>query len=263
VKVILILLLVIVLIYYGLYFVLRGPRSTNVQLIAHRGGPEHNPENTMAAFQHAIDAGADWIEFDVQRTRDDVLVIIHDKTVDRTTNGSGKVGELTLEQIRALNAGNGEQVPTFEQVIALAKSAGVGIIPEAKHTGLYPGLGEQMAAAIEAGDYVNRTALQSFDLGTLVAVQEKNPEQAVCPLFGLWQFDLSEPEPSDAKVLCPMGEMVLLNPWMIRQAHQAGRQVYVWFGVIESPLVMRIMLAMGADGLMVDDPDALAEILDR
>lgn len=259
----LIVLLAIPLIYYGLYFTLRGPLSPTAQLIAHRGGRVSCPENTLAAFRHAIDAGADWIEFDVQRTRDGVLVVIHDETVDRTTNGTGKVGELTLEQIQALDAGNGEQVPTFEQVIVLAKESGVGIMPEAKSPGLYPGLGEQMIAAIETGDYVDHTLLQSFDPGTLANVRQANAEQAECPLYGLWQFDLSKPEPSDAEFLCPMAEMALLNPWMIRQAHQDGRQVYVWFGIIESPLMLRTMLAMGADGLMVDDPVALAEILDR
>ena len=60
-----------------------------------------------------------------------------------------------------------------------------------------------------------------------------------------------------------MAEMVLLYPWMIRQAHNDGKEVFVWFGIIENPLVMRIMLAMGADGLMVDDPVALAEIIGR
>jgi glycerophosphoryl diester phosphodiesterase len=259
----LIIVLVVLSIYYGLYFILRGTSSATVQLIAHRGGSVNYPENTMAAFQHAIDIGADWIEFDVQRTRDDVLVVIHDETVDRTTNGSGKVGGLTLEQIQALDAGNGEQVPTFEQVIALAKVAGVGIMPEAKSPGLYPGIEEQMVAAIEAEGYVERTVLQSFDHDTLVAVRQKNQQQTVCPLYGLWKFDLSEPEPSDAEIVCPMVEMVLLNPWMIRQAHRDGRKVYVWFGVIERPFVMSIVLAMGADGLMVDAPVALAEILGR
>jgi glycerophosphoryl diester phosphodiesterase len=60
-----------------------------------------------------------------------------------------------------------------------------------------------------------------------------------------------------------MAEMVLLYPWMIRQAHNDGKEVFVWFGIVENPLVMRIMLAMGADGLMVDDPVALAEIIGR
>ena len=219
------------------------------------------PENTMAAFQNAIVLGVDWLEFDVQRTQDNLLVVFHDETVDRTTNGSGPVSEMTLEQIQALDAGNGEKVPTFEQVIALAEQNDVGIMPEAKSPHLYPGLAEQMLATLEDHNYVDKTVLQSFDSDSLMVVHQNNPELALCLLYGLWQFDLSGKESHDSEFVCPMAEMVLLYPWMIRQAHQDGRQAYVWFGIIESPLMMRIMLAMGADGLMVDDLVALAVMI--
>lgn len=95
-------------------------------LCAHRGASETHPENTIPAFQEAIAAGAQMIEFDVQLTKDSVLVIMHDETVDRTTNGKGKVSELTLAQIRQLDAGgkkatrfSGTHVPTFEEVLAV------------------------------------------------------------------------------------------------------------------------------------------------
>jgi glycerophosphoryl diester phosphodiesterase len=256
-------LILLVFAYYGFYIVLRGQVTATPQLIAHRGGPAYNPENPLTAFQYAIDAGVDWIEFDVQRTQDYVLVVIHDSTVDRTTSGSGNVGELTLDEIQGLDAGNGEQVPTLDQVIALAKQANVGIMPEVKSPELYPRIAEQMVAAIEVEGYTDRAVMQSFDSGSLVVVREKSSEQAVCPLHGLWQFDLSNPKSLDSEMVCPMAEMVLLYPWMIRQAHREGKDVYVWFGIIEKPVVIRILLAMGADGLMVDDPIALAEIIKR
>jgi len=254
-------LLILILIYYGLFFVLQGPQTPNPQIIAHRGGPVYNPENTMKAFQAAIESGVDWIEFDVQRSHDNVLVVIHDETVDRTTNGIGPVGQMTLEQIQALDAGEGEQVPTFKQVIEMAKQKDIGILPEAKSPELYPGLAEEILKVVEIEDYLDRTVLQSFDWDSLVAVRQQNPALAVCPLSGLWQFDLSNLQPNDAEIICPMAEMVLLYPWMIQQAQREGREVFVWFGVIESPLMMRLMLAMNADGLIVDDPAALAEIL--
>ncbi len=259
----LLVLIAIPLIYYGLYFLLREPLPTEPQLIAHRGGPVYAPENTLPAFLNAIKVGADWIEMDVQRTQDGVLVVFHDETVDRTTDGTGNVGDLTLEQIRALDAGNGEQVPTFTEVIALAREAGVGLLPEAKSPHLYPGVANDMLGALEEGDYLHRTAIQSFDPVVLETIQTISPATQVCPLYGLWGLNLGDPRPISADVLCPMAEMVILNPWMIRQAHKDGREVFVWFGVIEHPLTMRFLLALGADGLMVDDPLALAEILDR
>ena len=259
----LLLLILIPLIYYGLYFVLRGQLSSDPQLIAHRGGPAYEPENTLSAFHNAIEVGADWIEMDIQRTQDGVLVVIHDETVDRTTDGTGKVEDLTLEQIRTLDAGNGEQVPTFEEVIALAREAGVGLLPEAKSPYLYPGIEAEMVEALIEGGYVQETVIQSFEPGALETIQRINPDIQVCPLYGLWVLDLSDPRPSEANTLCPMAEMVILNPWMIRQARAEEREVFVWFGVIEHPVVMRFILALGADGLMVDDPVALAEVLGR
>lgn len=95
-------------------------------LCAHRGASETHPENTLPAFMEAIAAGAQMIEFDIQFTKDSVLVIMHDETVDRTTNGKGKVSDLTFQQIRQLDAGAGKgkqfagtQVPTFDEVLAI------------------------------------------------------------------------------------------------------------------------------------------------
>lgn len=254
-------LLILIFAYYGLFFVFQGPRTPNPQIIAHRGGSVYYPENTLKAFQFAIDSGADWIEFDVQRSQDNVLVVIHDETVDRTTSGTGLVGQMTLEQIQTLDAGEGEQVPTFKQVIEMAKQHDIGILPEAKSPELYPDLAKEILETVENEEYLERTVMQSFEADSLVTVRQQNPDLAICPLFGLWQFDLSNPQLNDAEIVCPMAEMVLLYPWMIQKAQREGRQVFVWFGIIESPLMMRLMLAMNANGLMVDDPVALVEIL--
>ena len=255
------LIILIPVLYYGLYFILRGRRTAQPQLIAHRGGRATTPENTMAAFLNAIALEADWLEFDVQRTRDGVLVVFHDVTVERTTNGKGRVGDLTFEELRKLNAGNGEVVPAFREVIALAKQAGVGILPELKSPRLYPGIEAELLREIKEAGYLERTGIQSFDHEVLNAVYASDPQSRVYPLYGLWKLSLSNPKVAFAQTQCPMAEMVLLNPWMIRQAHSQGRQVYAWFFVLEHPLVMRILLAMGVDGLMVDNPAALRRIL--
>jgi len=259
----LLIIITIPLLHYLIFFMFRGPLPSEPQLIAHRGGPVYRPENTIAAFRNAIDIGVDWIEMDVQRTKDGVLVVFHDETVERTTNGEGSVADLTFDEIRALDAGNGEQVPTFQEVIALAKESGVGILPEAKSPQLYPGMDAEMVAEIVQNDYVEETVIQSFDHDTLEEIHQINADMQLCPLYGLWKLNLNNPNPADASTLCPMSEMVILNPWMIKQAHAQGKDVYVWFGVFENKAIARLMLAMGVDGLMVDDPVALAEILGR
>ncbi len=110
-----------------LYNVLCVAQSANLAskgICAHRGANKTHPENTLAAFNEAIRLGAHMIEFDVQLTKDNKLVIMHDETVDRTTNGSGRVSELTFEEIRKLDAGSwksdffaGEKVPTLQEVL--------------------------------------------------------------------------------------------------------------------------------------------------
>ena len=255
-------LLVIPILYYGAYLLMRGARPENPQLIAHRGGTVAAPENTLAAFENAIRQGADWLEFDVQRTSDGVLVVFHDETVDRTTDGSGRLTDLTFEQVRALDAGNGERVPTFDEVISLARSAEVGIMPEAKFPERLPGLATEMLTALETQGYLPGAIVQSFPVDPLAEIRAANSRAQVCRLTGLWVLSLSDLQPADAQFACPMAEMLILNPWMIRQAHQDGRKVYPFFGMIEHPLTMRLLLLLGVDGLMVDDPAALKAILD-
>ncbi|MBE6665796.1 MAG: hypothetical protein E7603_06220 [Ruminococcaceae bacterium] len=93
----------------------------NIFVAAHRGWRSRYPENTMEAFRAAVELGVDQIETDVRITKDGELVLIHDDKVDRTTNGSGKVCEKTLAELRALDAGNGEKIPTLMELMELVK----------------------------------------------------------------------------------------------------------------------------------------------
>jgi glycerophosphoryl diester phosphodiesterase len=245
-------------IYYGMHITFRTPPLTPTQLIAHRGGPKHAPENSLAAFRQAVAQGVDWLEFDVQMTQDGVLVIIHDETVDRTTGGTGAVRDLTLAQIRALDAGSGEKVPTFKEAVELAKAHGVKILPEIKSAYLYPGIEEKMLQELDEADYLDQTIIQSFEAASLDTLHRLNPQAQLGALYGLWPFSVSAP-PGDAQFVCPMGEMVLLNPGIIRQAHGEGRQVFIWFGLLENPWLFNVMRFLGAEGLMSDDPVMLRE----
>jgi len=251
-------LVLVLLIYYGVQILLRTPAltATALQNIAHRGGSTSAPENTLAAFRTAITQGADWLEFDVQMTKDGALVVIHDETVDRTTDGTGAVHDLTLEQIRSLDAGQGEKVPTFEEVLELAKANREKILPETKSAHLYPGIEEKILQSLQRANYLDQTVIQSFEADSLEKLAHLDPHAKLCALYGLWKLSVSLP-PGDAKYVCPMAEMVLLNPGIIRQAHREGRQVFIWFEVIENPLGLSFMRFFGADGLIVEDPTSL------
>jgi glycerophosphoryl diester phosphodiesterase len=103
-------------------------RRMPIQCFAHRGYSGLYPENTMLSLQKAVDVRVDIIEFDVRMSRDGVLIVIHDATVDRTTNGSGLVSDMTIKKIQSLDAGSGERIPTFMEVIGeMAGKIGMNI----------------------------------------------------------------------------------------------------------------------------------------
>lgn len=251
------------LVYYGAYFILRGRRPARPLLIAHRCGPKYAPENTLAAARNAIAAGADMLECDVQRSRDGALVVIHDETVDRTTNGSGRVQDLLLNEIQGLDAGAGERIPTFKEFADLACEHGIAILPELKSPRLYPGIEADLVDTINQVGYCARTCVQSFDPASLDAVHKANANQMIWRLYGLGQFNISHPQPAQVETVCPMAEMTLLYPWMIRQAHKHGKKVVVWYLFLENNLVSRLLLVFGVDGLIVDDPVAAGRLMGR
>ena len=257
-----VIIIAVPLIYFTVQVVMRTPHQMDTQVIAHRGGPVYAPENTLAAFRSAIAQSVDWLELDVQMTKDGELVVIHDETVDRTTDGTGAVRDLTLEQIRQLDAGQGEQIPTFKEVVELAKASGVKLLPETKSAHLYPGIEEKLLQVLDESDYLDQTTIQSFEAESLETLHRLNPNARLCALYGLWQLSVSNP-PGDAQFVCPMAEMVLLNPYMIRQAHSQGRAAFIWFGVLQNPFMYKAMRFFGADGLISDDPLALQAALGR
>jgi glycerophosphoryl diester phosphodiesterase len=245
---------ILVAAWYGVAWVRHIPAEGPAAAIAHRGGPATTgtAEGTLGAFRAALDAGADWLEFDVRSTSDGMLVVMHDETVDRTTDGTGPVSSLTLEEVRALDAGGGAQVPTVEEVVALAASAGVRVLPEVKDGAADPAVAGQLVEVLRAAGYLDQAVIQSSDAGTLVRLRDIAPEADTCWITGLWQLDLSSP-PADAAYVCPMGEMLLLNPDSIRGAHAAGRRVFAWWSRAESGATDAILEAYGVDGLIVDD----------
>jgi len=253
--------LMLVIIYYAAFFLLRGPFPAQQLLVAHRGDHVTAPENTLSAFRSAINRGADVLEFDVQMTKDGALIVIHDETVDRTTDGTGPVRDLNLAEISALDAGDGEHVPTFTEVIQFAKENEIPIMPEAKSPELYPGLGPKMVDELVAAGYLDQAIIQSFSPETLAEIRAHNPDSQYCLLTGLWKLSLPNTISGQKVAVCTMAELVILNPWMLRGAHRAGQQVFVYFGVIEHPLSMRLMLALGVDGIMVDDTGAGSNVM--
>ncbi|WP_060207346.1 glycerophosphodiester phosphodiesterase family protein [Sporosarcina koreensis] len=177
------------------------PANTIVKrpiVAAHRGVPSLAPENTMAGYRLAYELGADQIETDLQLTKDGHLIIMHDTTVNRTTNGTGAVSDLTFEEIRQLDAGikfsdefTGEQVPTFKEFLKEFKGKDVILLVELKGVGIE----QQVIKEIEDEEMVDQVVMQSFDLGSMIDSVELKPE-----IPAGYLYSASVPGTTDAKI---------------------------------------------------------------
>src|SRR5579872_5321980 len=150
-------------------------------VIAHRGASGHAPENTMTAFQRAVELGASFIETDLHVTRDGAFVAIHDDTVDRTTNGSGEVQDFTLDELRRADAGMwfdrdfmGERVPTLAEILEFAKQNDVIFYLELKYAAV-SGMDHALTAALAKAQSAPRTIVISFDRATLAPLRRIDP----------------------------------------------------------------------------------------
>ncbi|MFN4214948.1 glycerophosphodiester phosphodiesterase [Exiguobacterium sp.] len=165
------------------------PWGSNMLIYAHRGYSAKYPENTLKAFEAAF-PHADGIELDVQLSKDGRLVVIHDETVDRTTDGSGYVKDMTLRQLRLLRSG-GERIPTLEEVLALVAPHDITLNVELKTDRFeYAGIEYLAWLATEEFELEKRVVFSSFNPDTLVRLREVAPEARIAVLTGDGHPDL-------------------------------------------------------------------------
>jgi glycerophosphoryl diester phosphodiesterase len=238
-------------------------------LIAHRGGSLEAPENTLAAFRHAIELGMRYVELDVQMSSDGEMVVIHDETLDRTTNGNGPVSSLTLQELRKLDAGShfgpqyaGEPIPTLREVLELCTSAGVGVVVELKSPSLYPGMVQKVIALV--GEMRKRGGVNilciSFEHS---AIREARALDEIIPLGYLYEyFEQEFVQPDDAiQAYCPYFGTALARPDQVAKAHELGKLVFVY--TVNEEEDIRQITAAGIDGLVSDRPSLLKSLFGR
>jgi len=235
-------------------------------VIAHRGASGHAPENTLAAFRRAVALGASFIETDLHLSRDAHFVAIHDDTVNRTTNGQGKVHDLTLADLRRLDAGSwfgsefsGERIPTLEEILEFAKKNDVVFYLELKPTGAWGGEHALIGALRDSGE-IARTIVISFDAGIIAALRKIEPTLMTGLLFdGQIDQPLERAVEVGARQLAVRGDLV--TPALIAEAHKRDLQIVCW--TVNQPAHMRLLIEAGADGIMSDYPDRLVAALPK
>jgi len=234
-------------------------------IIAHRGASAHAPENTMAAFQRALELGAPFIETDLHLTRDARFVAIHDKTLQRTTNGQGAVQDHMLADLRKLDAGlwfdrrfSGERIPTLEEVLAFGREHDMVFYLEIKYDAAW-GMHHALVAALQAANASARTTVISFDPRTLRSVRELDASIMVGLLSERDEGDLVETALEiGARQICPRHDA--MTRALVDRAHESGLHVVTW--TVNEQTEMHAAIAAGVDGVVTDVPDRLRALIE-
>jgi len=230
------------------------PASAGIWVVAHRGAKNIAPENTIAAFEAAAKLGANYVELDVRTSKDGELILMHDATVNRTTNGKGTVRDLTFAGIRTLDAGNGEKVPTFREALLWGKKRKVRIDIDHKD-----GSVEDIARVIHQtgmiGNVViegNRQNLKRFSellpgVDTMPKVNSTADINEVCRLLKTSVVRLSTEQ--------------LVDPQAVHAVRACPARVsYTILGKTDNEEEMRRIVALGAELIETDHPEVLSKI---
>ena len=233
--------------------------------IAHRGASAQYPENTLLAFDRAIAQGVDMIELDVRLTHDGELVVIHDATLDRTTDGIGLVCEQSLADIRSLDAGLGQRVPLLTEVIDLVADTSVRLCVEVKgeSEAAYLVTAEATIAALDRASFLGRCVVTSFSPAVLLRTKALRPHAAT----------LLDPSPQDGSLTprqiceqtlaaganCLSYDVSFLTEVLADEARLTGLALWPW-APNEADDIRRV-LRLGVPGIMTDRPDVLNVVL--
>jgi glycerophosphoryl diester phosphodiesterase len=233
--------------------------------VAHRGASSHYPENTLLAFRQAIDQGVDALEIDVHRTADDELVVMHDPTLERTTNGHGNIRDRSLREIRQLNAGQGERVPLLTEVIQLARDSQIRLCVEIKGSTETEELAvaEAIIRTLEATDFLSQVIVTSFSSRALIRAKAISNEVST----------MLDPSPQDGSLTprqiceqalraganCLSYDFRFLTIAIVRECELTGLALWPWDPDKLDDL--REVVRLGVPGIMTNRPDMLNKVL--
>ncbi|WP_030313974.1 glycerophosphodiester phosphodiesterase [Streptomyces flavochromogenes] len=238
------------------------PAGAPVTVIAHRGASSAAPENTLIAGEVARRGGAVWIENDVQPSEDDVPYVLHDTTVDRTTDGTGPIRSLTSTELDALDAGSwfapafaGTHVPTLEAQLRDLRLRGGKLLLEVKGSHTYSQVRRIVELVREQG-MSDRVFVQSFEVTHLRYVHELAPDLPLGLLRDTLDTDpLAVAEDLRLASYNPSDRALSSRPELVRDLHAAGVAVNVW--TVDSPARWKALDALGVDGIITNRPTEL------
>jgi glycerophosphoryl diester phosphodiesterase len=213
--------------------------------VGHRGVMGVEPENTLRSFRRAEQAGLDQIELDLHLSKDGALVVMHDAEVDRTTDGSGLIRDLTLDEIRALDAGLGERVPVFEEVLDAVKTPLQAEIKDVRAARV-------LAEVLLERDLTDRVEVISFHAEAITEVARLVPGVRTALVAEHYGPEVAERAvAAGAATVCLDIQRLTLE--VVERARAAGLRVFSW--VVNTPQQLRLARALELDGVTTDQPE--------
>ncbi|MEV0495616.1 glycerophosphodiester phosphodiesterase [Streptomyces atratus] len=203
------------------------------------------PENTLRSFAHAEQAGMDAIELDLHLSKDGALAVMHDAEVDRTTDGTGPIAEKTLAELRELDAGQGERVPAFEEVLDAVRSPLQAEIKDAAAA-------RALAEVMRRRDLVDRVEVSSFHDEAVAEIAQLVPGVRTVLIASRWRSDVVDRAKAVGAATLALN-IRRLTLEVVEQAHAEGLKVIGW--VVNTQDHLRLVRALGLDGATTDFPE--------
>lgn len=235
-------------------------------VIAHRGASMYAPENTIAAFELAVEMGADAIELDTMLTADGTPIVIHDPSLERTTNGSGSVASKTVAEIKLLDAGSmfdarfaEEKIPTLEEVFSAVGNKILINVELKNYASPLDHLPETVIDLVVKKGLADRVLLSSFNPIALIKAQRAYENIRRAALTGGGPKIIRGVIEVFTNYFALHPEVSLVNQEMVVKHHAAGNRVNVW--TVNEESVMMKLLSMGVDGLITDKPDIAKKVI--
>lgn len=222
-------------------------------VVGHRGAAAIQPENTLAGFEYAIELGCEYVETDVHLCRDGHLIIIHDETVDRTTNGNGRVAEMTLSELRALDAGQGRQIPLLQEVLEVVRGR-VTLLCELKG----PHTPDPVVRLVLANKMIDQVIFTSFHFGRLARVKQIDARLQTGATFGEPPADAIEQALALGAQTVGIHHQKMTAAFVLR-ARQLGVNLRAWNP--DSVEDIQHMIDLEPTGISSNRPDRVIELL--
>ncbi len=234
-------------------------RQKDFLVISHKGAGEYAPENTLKAIRKAIELKADYVEFDVHKTKDEKIVLIHDSDTYKTTGIHGIIKDMTLEEIKKINAGEGEKIPTLEEVISIAKNK-INMQIEIKAEGLV----NHLVQLLNKENLIDSSIISSFSLNELIKLKKKEPKLKIGYLF-----------PAELKDIQLIKKLILksaknhfyaihpffgsVNKEVVEFSQKNNLTLNVW--TVNDEKIMKELINWGVNGIITDEVAVLRNCL--